>query len=200
MKVFQRVEGIIAAAGKSIRTGAKYKMTLDLSGKTVIERSIDSMAPFCCKITVVTGFNSEKIGALLDGYGNIEIVFNENYEDGMYSSIKAGLRRVQADSFFFLPGDCPFVAPAVYEKMLERKIESNKGIIVPLFKGVPGHPVLFGKGYREKILHNSEYKNLREFIHDNNSEFLEVGHEGVLFDIDTMEDYQKALRIFRPEN
>lgn len=186
------VEGLIIAAGKSTRTGNKHKMTLDLVGKTVLQRSIDSMLPFCRKIIVVTGFNSEKISETIKNYPKLKIIYNNNYEEGMFSSLKAGLEYIEAEQFFFLPGDCPFVSHVVYKKMLKQHSE----IILPLYKGSAGHPVLFRHSVKEKILNNN-YNNLREFIYDNKPEFVEVECEGILWDIDTLEDYQKSIKIFQ---
>ena len=55
------IEGVIIAAGKSSRMEPQHKLTMELQGKTVIERSIGSMRPFCTRIIVVTGFHEDKI-------------------------------------------------------------------------------------------------------------------------------------------
>ena len=42
-----KTEGVILAAGRSSRMAGNSKMTMDLGGRTVIQRSIDSLGPFC---------------------------------------------------------------------------------------------------------------------------------------------------------
>jgi molybdenum cofactor cytidylyltransferase len=186
-------EGLIVAAGKSQRTGKQYKMALDFGGKTMIEKCIASMSPFCSKIYLVTGFNSDKLKTILQGYKNVEIVFHTKYQDGMFSSVKAGLKQINSSRFFFLPGDYPLVSAEVYDKML--RVESE--IVVPVVNGSAGHPILFKYSAAAKILNSDSYSNLREFIIANNPEYVKVDCQGILFDIDTMEDYRKALAMLK---
>lgn len=190
IKGVSTIEGLIVAAGKSRRTGQLYKMSLDFGGQTLIEKSIASMAPFCSRIVIVTGYNSEKIEVILKKYDNLKIVFNSHYEEGMFSSIKTGLEEISADRFFFLPGDCPLIPVQVYQKMLEIDAE----IVVPTFNNHNGHPVLFNRSVIEKILRGS-FANLRDFISRHSPAQVEVGSEGILVDIDTLADYQKALTL-----
>ena len=130
------IEGLIVAAGKSERTRNQYKMTLDFFGRTMLETTICSLAPFCSKIIVVVGYNAEKLARLLKDHKRLEIIYNPNYEAGMYSSVKLGLRHIQASRFFFLPGDCPLIPRRVFQEML--KIEAN--IVVPTYNNQPVIP------------------------------------------------------------
>ncbi len=185
-------EGIIAAAGKSQRTGGQYKMELDLNGKTLLQRSVESMLPFCSRIYVVGGFNIESLQQMLAAYSGVEILYNVNYEQGMFSSILEGIRHIRTNRFFFLPGDCPCVPHSVYQKMMEVDGE----IVVPVYRGSPGHPILMRSSVIER-LGKGAFSNLREFIALNNPSHLELGSPGILIDIDTIEDYQKALPWFK---
>ena len=85
------VKGIILAAGFSSRMGS-FKMELNIGGISMIERSVLNMQTICDKVIIVCGYKKEKIIQLLDGYKNIEIVENDRYEMGMFSSVQAGLR------------------------------------------------------------------------------------------------------------
>jgi Uncharacterized MobA-related protein len=187
------IEGLIVAAGKSQRTGKQYKMALDFGGRTMIEKCIENMSPFCSKIIVVAGYNSDKLKTILQGYNNVDIIFNPEYRDGMFASVKAGLKQINSSRFFFLPGDYPLITADVYEKML--KVDSE--IIVPVFNGLPGHPILLKHSAAAKILNSDSYANLREFIMANNPEYVEVNCQGIHIDVDTIEDHQKVLAILK---
>jgi len=50
------IDGIVLAAGLSSRMG-KYKMSLKMGNKTVIESCIESMYDLCSTIIVVGGYN-----------------------------------------------------------------------------------------------------------------------------------------------
>lgn len=47
-------EGLIAGAGKSQRTGPYYKMELDFDGKTLLEKCLESMLPFCSRVLIAS--------------------------------------------------------------------------------------------------------------------------------------------------
>ncbi|HEX9059620.1 MAG TPA: NTP transferase domain-containing protein, partial [Clostridia bacterium] len=102
------IEGIILAAGFSSRAGA-YKLTLDLGGKTVIERCIEGMYDTCSSILVVGGYQIKNLAPVLEKYSKAMLVYNKNFEDGMLSSIVEGFKHVKGDRTFMIPGDYPFV-------------------------------------------------------------------------------------------
>lgn len=185
------VEGLVVAAGESRRTGDRYKMTLDLGGQTLIETTVASLAPWCDRVIVVTGHNRELIDSIFCTNKQVVVINNPDYQEGMYSSIKTGLPLIEAERFFFLPGDMPLVSADVFQKMLE--IESE--VVVPVHNQRRGHPVLLRKNAIGKILDSSDITNLRDFIATQNPCFLEVDCPGIGLDIDTMDDYQQALKL-----
>lgn len=185
------IEGVIAAAGKSQRTGEFNKLELDLGGKSVLARSVESMLAYCSKVYVVVGHYRDSLARLLGELHNVEIVFNPCYENGMFSSVKAGLANIKAPRFFFMPGDCPCVTADVFKQMLL----IDRPIVVPRYRNQPGHPVLMHSTLIPQIL-QGPYQSLREFINDQGCVFAEVDCPGILMDIDTIEDYQRILSQF----
>lgn len=185
------VEGVIAAAGKSQRTGEFNKLELDLGGKSVLARSVESMLECCSRIYVVLGHYRESLARILGQYHNVEMVVNPLYERGMYTSVKAGLAHVKAPRFFFMPGDCPCISPAVFKQMLQ----VDAPIVVPRFQERSGHPVLMHSTLIPEIM-QGEYLSLERFISAQGCIFTEVDSPGILMDIDTMEDYQRLQRRF----
>lgn len=183
------VEGVVIAAGKSSRTYPDNKMLFDLNGKNLIECSIESLEPHCRRIIVVTGQNSEKIEEILRGRQNLAIVRNEDFEMGMFSSIKAGLKEAKGDRIFFIPGDYPMVDNKVFETMLS--VDSN--IVIPSYRGKTGHPVLLNNSEAKKIFEDKEHISLRSYIFNNSPKVVEVDDPGILWDIDTHSDYKEAL-------
>lgn len=182
------VEGLIAAAGRSRRTGEQYKMLLDLEGMTLIERAIAPMEPWCSRIIVVTGHRGHLLRPVLEGWSKVEMVDNPDYDQGMFSSIKKGLPLITAERFFFLPGDYALVSNRVYQAMLE----VDAPVVVPAYQGRTGHPVLFRSGVIDDILSMPNTDSLRDFMARPKPHLLEVDCPGILIDIDTMEDYQQA--------
>lgn len=182
------VEGLIVAAGKSERTGSCYKMALKIGRQTVIEKAIASMLPFCTKITVITGYNSSFITEQMKKCDQVNLVHNQYYEEGMFSSVKLGLKQIKSSRCLFLPGDYPFISESVFQALLFNDAE----IVIPTYNGKPGHPILLRHSVIEKIL-SQDWQSLREFISTQQPSIIEVDCPGILMDIDTIDDYQEAL-------
>ncbi|EKQ52838.1 MULTISPECIES: nucleotidyltransferase family protein [unclassified Clostridium] len=189
------IDGIVLAAGLSSRM-EKYKMSLKIGDKTVIERCIESMYDLCSNIIVVGGYNYSAIAELLRPYEKVKLIFNENYMEGMFSSVKAALTQVKNEKFFLIPGDYPVIKKDTYKQML--KAEGN--IIIPICMRKKGHPILCNSNLIHKIINDLNYKSLRDFINDNSFTSVEVHDEGILMDLDTIEDYEKILEYYKRVN
>ncbi len=182
------VEGIVLAAGFSSRAG-RNKLALDFGGKPIIERCILSMYDACTRIIVVGGHRIEDIRPLVTKYPKVELIFNPDFEDGMFSSVKKGLSKVTKERFFITPGDYPMISKNTCEKMLE----IDEDIVLPVFNGKRGHPVLMKSHFINEILSDNTLEAMRDFIKTKPSYRLHVEDEGVLLDVDDMDDYFKVL-------
>lgn len=183
------VEGIILAAGLSKRA-VSYKLALEIEGMSIIERCVEGMYDVCSKIIVVGGYKFETICNILKKYEKVNVIYNSDYENGMFSSVRAGLRHIVEEKFFLTPGDYPFVNSETYLQMLSAEGE----IIIPAYNGKRGHPILIKSKFINEILYNDRLTNLRDFIHSQDYKTIAVKDEGILIDIDTMEDYNKYNR------
>jgi len=184
-------EGVVLAAGRSSRTAPDCKLAFMMAGKTVLERSAGSMMPFCARVFVVTGAHEAAVASILGGWEGVTLVRNPNHAEGMYSSVKAGLRRTESGAVFVLPGDCPSVTAEVYEAMLA----TAGGIVLPVYKGRSGHPVLLRRPAILELLGDGTYGSLREFIAARCPARVVVGCPGILADIDTKGACRRALRL-----
>ena len=191
------VEGIVLAAGLSSRTGCN-KMALKLGDKSVIQRSVESMAQMVGRIFVIVGWRADSIKKLLSGYSNIEIVMNEDFRLGMFSSIKTGIAKIQAPRFFLLPGDQPLIGAEVYATMLSAAGDRGAGdILIPTFGGRKGHPVLFSSTLIPEILRYPDTVTLRDVVRARGHTEVEVEQEEILIDMDTLEDYRSVLAKYQ---
>lgn len=185
-------EGLIAAAGKSQRTGSSYKMELNFDGKTLLEKCIESMMPFCSRVVVVGGHNIDILREMLSGYRIVQLVENCEFEKGMFSSIQQGARHIRSGRFFFIPGDYPCVSAGVYRRMLG----CHSDVVVPVYGKRSGHPVLLNSNLIQELLEGG-HTNLRDFIASKSIIRVDVDCPGILLDVDTLEDYAKALDMTR---
>ncbi len=187
-------EGVILAAGFSERAG-QFKMTLPIGDKTILEKCIEGMTSVCDRIIVVGGYNYDKIKKIVADIPNVEFCYNKNYEAGMFTSVKRGIREIKAERFFIIPGDQPLVKPETYRKLLS--IDAD--IVIPRFNGKKGHPVLFASHHIPEILAMPDTAILRDFIHSKEATIVDVDDPGVGLDVDSPEDYEKIKVYFQEE-
>lgn len=179
------------AAGLSKRAGT-HKMLLEINGKTIIERCIDAMYDSCSRVIVVGGYKIENLYPICSKYSKVKLIFNKDFCSGMFNSLKAGLKYIETEKFFFTPGDYPLIESSTYHDM--KKLEGE--IIVPEFRGLRGHPVLMDSAFINEILSSTTYISLRDFINTKKVTPVRVSDPGILIDIDTISDYEKLLLFF----
>ena len=186
------IQGIILAAGFSSRVG-EFKPGLDIFGKPAVLRTAETMLEFASKVLVVGGYQFDELKEIVgDASGKIELVYSRNFEKGMFASVLAGARKIDAERFFVIPGDMPFVSGAVYEKLLSADGE----IVIPVYEDKKGHPVLIHSRLIPDLLSLGEDSNLRDFIRHTGYQTVEVTEESILEDIDTMGDYYTLLEKY----
>ncbi len=185
------VDGVVLAAGLSTRAG-RFKLAMKLGNKTLIEHAISGMYPVVDRVIVVGGHKVEIIRDVLRDYERVEVVFNQQFEAGMFSSIKTGLCYVTAQRFFLLPGDHPFAGEAICRRLLEEPAS----VVLPACKGYKGHPVLMDSRFIPDILNEPDTANLRDFIRKVGFSTVEVDDERILLDVDTLADYDAVKRVY----
>ncbi|MGW8428337.1 nucleotidyltransferase family protein [Peribacillus simplex] len=189
------MEAIVLAAGYSSRANA-FKMTLPMGQMSVLEQTISKFEGLCSRVIVVTGFQAEiiqeEIAKIIskNAYSfQIKFVYNENFNQGMFHSIQKGCNEVNAPTFFITPGDCPLV-----KKETVQLLAKHKGnVVIPSFDYKGGHPIKLSSEVKQKILETNPESNLRVVLGGYEKQYMNVDDAGVLMDVDTQEDYQKAI-------
>ncbi|MEH7119892.1 nucleotidyltransferase family protein [Neobacillus vireti] len=189
------MEAIVLAAGYSSRANA-FKMMLPLGKMTVLEQTISKFEGLCSKVIVVAGFQAELIQAEIEkicdknAYSfQIKFVYNENFNQGMFTSIQKGCNEINAPTFFFTPGDCPLVKKETVQLLARHEGD----VVIPSFNYKGGHPIKLTKEVKQKILQANPDSNLRVVLASFEKEYTIVDDPGVLMDVDTQGDYQKAI-------
>lgn len=182
---------IILAAGYSSRMGS-FKPLMDFMGKTPYQRCIGLFKKNGIDdVIAVTGYMDELIRK--NAEDNVRIVHNDRYSEGMFTSIKAGVKGLKedTDAFFILPVDIPSVKEHTVKKMLE-SYEKMEGILYPAFGGEFGHPVLISHKFAEEIIESNPDGGLRDILsrHKEEQHIEHVADRGILLDMDTMEDFK----------
>jgi molybdenum cofactor cytidylyltransferase len=112
----------------------------------------------------------------------------------MSTSVKASLPFIaDKEGVFFHLGDKPFLEKEIIYRMIDIYRENREKIIVPVFNGEKGHPVLMdAAAYSEEIKSLLGDKGLREIIEKHTADVIFIkGNEGSLHDIDTIDDVER---------
>jgi CTP:molybdopterin cytidylyltransferase MocA len=145
---------------------------------------------------VVLGSDKDEILKLVTKWPVMHC-FNENFKEGMMSSVKCGFRFLPRDfeaALVFL-GDQPMIRPEITDMVISAFRSSGKGIVVPVFASKRGHPLLISSKYREEIESLDPVEGLRALARLFADDVLEVNVKTreILKDIDTPIDYSNEL-------
>jgi molybdenum cofactor cytidylyltransferase len=184
----EKVEAIVLAAGYSSRFPG-FKPLIKFGDKTLVEKTISNLYDVCSHIVVVCGFRAEDIKKILIKYEKADIVINDKYSDGMFSSILTGAMQIKEDRFFVVPADMPLIKEETYLKLLE----VNEDIVIPVYKNKKGHPVLMKSKVIQELIKEKKDSDFSKFIKKKSFSLLEVDDEGILVDIDTNNDLEKII-------
>ncbi|GAE26098.1 CTP:molybdopterin cytidylyltransferase [Halalkalibacter wakoensis JCM 9140] len=192
---------VILAAGTSSRMG-EAKQLLQIGERPLLQHVIDNVShhPFQ-SILVVLGHEAHAIEKELHyDSDRVTILYNSNYQEGQSTSFLTAVHSISSKvkhAVFFL-GDQPFICAETVNAMIDlgyRKAgeSADPFVIRPMFDQKPGHPVFWGNVKEmdfSSLTGDSGGKNIMESVR---REFVHVNDENILFDIDTREDYERAL-------
>jgi molybdenum cofactor cytidylyltransferase len=113
----------------------------------------------------------------------------------MLSSINWAYRSLPPEvrAALFALADQPRIPTSVFDKIIAAYRAGSRGIIVPVYKGDRGHPVLIDRKHEHEARRTDPEIGLRNLVYGHPDDVLEVevSTPTVLRDIDTPEDYEK---------
>lgn len=151
-------------------------------------------------ILTVVGHRAEDLIPVIETTPS-RYVINNNYRDGMYSSIQKGAIELQGgcDAFFLLPVDIPFVTIGTIWKLKEEFVKDSSTLICyPQFKSRRGHPPLIDSSIIPHILTYEGTGGMRGLLGTYLSQAVDVSVEDqfVCMDADTEKDLARLKDEF----
>ncbi len=189
------IAGVILASGMSKRFG-KNKLLMSLGNQTILEHVIDGVkSSQVDKIVVVYGHEEEEFKRI-SKEKKVELIYNPKYQEGQSASVKETVKALKncVEGILFILGDQPFLNPNTINLLIQSFYKSPKNIVLPIYNGKRGNPVLFSKDFFQTMLKIEGDQGARSIIKENPERITEVMILDSMenFDIDTEEDYKKA--------
>ena len=200
------ISAILLGAGESKRMKVN-KLSLPWGRETVFEHCFNTLLRSRVKeVVVVLNKQNEGMKRQFEKRSasttkKVKVTLNPYYKRGMSTSIHEGLHVMdpRSDGILISLGDQPFLKTRTIDVLL-RAFHQGKGkILVPSFRGMKGHPVIFHRKYEKELLKLRGDTGGKPILlkHSKQIKTIPVRSVGVIKDIDTREEYQKALRMRR---
>ena len=147
---------------------------------------------------VVTGHRPNEIKSFIQRY-NCREVHNPDYEKGMTTSLKTGLRAINddVDAAFMVLSDTFGFKPSLLDSMEKKMATSSALLVSPKYEGRRGHPVLVAKELFQEILDLEEDETMRDIVlrHEDVHKYV-LGDIWVTLDLDTLDDYERVKKLW----
>jgi molybdenum cofactor cytidylyltransferase len=193
-----RVGAVVLAAGTSSRMG-EVKQLLRFGERMLLEQVLDNVrGSRVNEVVLVLGYAAEAIMECVPRK-NVKIVINNDYPEGMGTSLRAGLSALspQIDAALIVLADQPMVRPATLNLLMHQYRESKGQIIVPMYKGFRGNPVLLDRSVFSEVMALRGDVGCRAIFGNHLDGIVKVPvmDVGVLLDLDSQADIERLKRF-----
>jgi len=212
---------VILAAGESRRMGVQ-KLLLPFDGRTVIGCIVgEILRSPVARTFVVVGADSARVAAAVEDArfsrkgararsdrepggsprrsrrSSLSFVTNPDPAGDMLSSVRCGLRALPpgCQAVLIALGDQPSITAELVVRMVHASRDPGRGIIVPVYRGKRGHPLLFSTRYSREVLTRYDDLGLRGLLRAHPEDVFELAADSasVLSDMDYPQDYLREL-------
>ncbi len=207
--------GILLAAGRARRMG-QTKQLLDWPAREgparegpaqegpvqdeprpLVAAAYDAVAWACDTMVVVLGHEATPVEQALGSRPHETVLVDPNAP--MYTSLRAGMlaaQRISLEASFLVhPADHPEVPRATLDKLLRQADANSNRAVMPEYAGRGGHPVFIPARFASRLLRYEGHGGLRQYWADHPDDCLRlpVDDPAITLDIDTPDDYRRAL-------
>ena len=185
---------VILAAGEGRRYGG-IKQLAPIQNKPMLLHVMEHCR--ACPDTdlyVVLGAHEKAIRAQIDR-GETSVLLNENWRDGIASSIRAATEKLQFDydALCFIGGDQPFVPTARLQRMISCWQLNPDRIFCAAYGDTYGIPALFPQRYFTHLLELRGDQGAKSLLKEEGPMVEHIDIPEAAMDIDTPEQLAKYL-------
>jgi molybdenum cofactor cytidylyltransferase len=189
---------ILLAAGSSSRMG-RSKQLLEIDGEQLLLRSTKvALLAAAEKVLVVLGAKELAHRKVIQ-HQPVEIIGNENWQKGMGSSLKKGLKELllttpKLDAALVMVCDQPLLTTQHLNQIIKKFELTKSPIVASFYSGTAGVPVLFAKSIFEKLLNVEDKEGAKKIIQLHKEWVKTVDFPQGSIDLDTPEDYSTFIK------
>jgi molybdenum cofactor cytidylyltransferase len=186
---------VILSGGASSRMGSP-KALLAYQGRPFLEHLLAiTVHPKMSVRRVVLGAHAEPIAKTI-ALAADEIVINDDWEKGQLSSIQAAIRSLPAgtEGLLLCLIDHPLISGDLVNELIEQFYLKREKIVLPVYRGRRGHPVIFPAALYEELLCAPLDKGARAVVWAHAADVLEVptDQEGCVLNLNDPETLHRA--------
>jgi len=177
----------------------QLKALLPWRNTTLLEHQLRSLLDGGVQqVVVVVGHDADRLKPIIEAVDGASWTLNNDYLQGKTTSLKAGVAALAGQPIsdvLLLNVDQPRDADTV-RRLLERHQASSFRITIPTYGGKGGHPILIAAELFPELAEiEEESQGLKAVVrrHAEATERYELDDPSVLLDLNTPEQYQKAL-------
>jgi len=174
------------------------KQLLPWGEQTLIEFQVKKLLKLGNPVYVVLGSSSDQILPLLSKY-RVNVVLNTKWEDGMGTSVAAGIKQVLSDlpnstAVIYTLIDQPLVSVAHLQKLIDSFTPGHEQIIASYSEnGWLGVPALYDVVYSPELLSVKGKHGAKSIIKEYFHKVIRIKAGEELEDMDTPEKYRQML-------
>ena len=177
----------------------RSKALLPWQGHTLLAHQISALRQGGAdRVVVVLGHRPDTLQPVVQGHDGASWVVNLDYAQGKTTSIKAGLNALgpgELSVILILNVDQPRSASTI-RHLIQRHRDNGGLITIPTHGGKGGHPILLDPALLPELKSiTEETMGVKAVVraHENQTHRTEVSTAEVLWDLNTPEEYEKAL-------
>ena len=189
---------VILSGGASSRMGSP-KALLPYQGRAFLEHFLEiTRHPKIGVRRVVLGADAEPIRKAIHLPAD-EIVINSEWEKGQLSSVQAALRSLPdgTDGMLLCLIDHPLISASLVDDLIERFYSSQAAIVLPVFEGKRGHPVIFSSRLYDELGSAAPGVGARAVVWAHKAEVLEhhTVEEGCVLNLNDPDTLSRAKNM-----
>lgn len=192
-----KIAVVILAAGASKRLG-KPKQLLPYKNGTLLSCCLDQLEQVPnLDLFVVLGAYADAIRLTIHNR-TITIIDHPNWEEGMGSSLSAGVKALQQKDNYkaviVTLSDLPFAGTEHYIRLIDACVQRG-GIVVSNYGNLKGVPAIIPQRYFQELADLKGDEGAKPIVEKHKKEVSDIASETPYFDVDTDEAYQQLLKL-----